>query len=156
MKDNLKQLFTSRLIAYRLYKHPKIYTIEDAKNITFTKDIFEIKNLFLRNQNKSEYYLFSLPADSKLSLAQIALITHNKKISFASEKDLNDKLAVTPGSVSILNAVNDLDKSVNYYIDKALFDHKNVAYHPNQNDETIVFDGSKIEDLLKDYPVKIY
>ena len=155
MESSISRRFERLDIAYKLYQHQKMYTVADAEKVSFDTDVLEIKNLFLRNKNKSQYYLISLPADTIISLSDLAVLTGNKRLSFASEADLRMKLGVYPGAVSILNAFNDVEKCVIYYISESILQHGHVAYHPNQNDQTIVFNGAEIPKLLKEYQVVI-
>ncbi|WP_261656636.1 YbaK/EbsC family protein [Leuconostoc holzapfelii] len=99
--------------------------------------------------------MFSLPVNSSLTLKDIAYITMNKKVSFASDQDLMNILSVSAGSVSILNALNDDNKSVEYYISNDILTETNVAYHPNQNNETVVFNGSEITKILDGYKLHV-
>ncbi|MEJ6400888.1 YbaK/EbsC family protein [Nicoliella lavandulae] len=156
MNQDLKQLFNNLEIPFKLVEHQPIYTIQDAQNLNLDDNVLEIKNLFLHNQNKSKYYLFSMPANLRIPLKELASMTNDKHLSFVSEPELMDKLGTYPGSVSILNAVNDHDKSVIYYVAKSILQNHHVAYHPNQNDQTIIFDGNRIKDILNGYQFKSF
>lgn len=151
--EKLKSFFDNANIAYQFYQHEAVYTVDQAKALIFNEDILEIKNLFLRNKKKNAYYLFSLPAESELTLAQLAEIAGEKKLSFASPEELATHLHVVPGAVSLLNLVNDEDKAVSYYIEQAILTYPSVAFHPNRNDQTLVFDGAIIPQMMTSFGV---
>ena len=67
------------------------------------------------------------------------------KLSFASEKELQDILKVEKGSVTPLAIINDEKNLVTLLIDEEL-ENKTLLVHPNTNDKTI---SITYEDLLK-------
>ncbi|HIZ53401.1 MAG TPA: DNA-binding protein [Candidatus Enterococcus avicola] len=154
MMNSIQKVFDTYQIPYHLYEHPPVFTVEEAKNLVFDEEILEIKNLFLRNKKKSAYYLFSLREDTIISLEKLAIMTDEKKLSFASKEDLWAELKVTPGAVSILNVANDRTKMIYYYVEKAITTHPAVAFHPNRNDQTFVFHGEYLEKLMNHYQIK--
>ncbi|MBS7576486.1 MULTISPECIES: YbaK/EbsC family protein [unclassified Enterococcus] len=148
MISEIEALLMQHKISYKKYHHHPVYTADEARLLGFDETVLEIKNLFLRNKNKSEYYLFCLPFAQQSSIAELALIAHEKKLSFACEDDLSSLLGVHSGAVSLLNIINDEAKAVNYYIEQTIIEHAKVAFHPNRNDQTLIFDGKKIPKLL--------
>lgn len=154
MSDTIQEVFEIYQIPYHFYEHPPVFTVEEAKNLIFDEAILEIKNLFLRNKKKSAYYLFSLREETMISLEQMAIMTDEKKLSFASAEDLLNELSVTPGAVSLLNVANDKDKTIHYYVEKAIMTHPAVAFHPNRNDQTLVFHGKHLEKLMNHYQIE--
>lgn len=148
MISKIEKLFEQQKISYKKYQHQPVFTVNKAKALVFDEAILEIKNLFLKNKNKSNFYLFCVPANRKISIAELAIITNEKKLSFASDDDLFRLLGVHSGSVSLLNIVNDEAKIVNYYIDQSIIKHPHVAFHPNRNDQTYIFNGQEIPKLI--------
>jgi hypothetical protein len=57
------------------------------------------KNLFLRDKDKSRYYLYSLPIMKRADLAALAGQTRETRFSFGNENELWDKLRIRPDSV---------------------------------------------------------
>lgn len=149
MEHNIGKILDELDIPFKEYKHNPIYTVEDATKLSFNEEITEVINLFLRNRNKSMYYLFCIPVYKKKSLAQLAEIAKEKKLSFASEKDLLSMLGVGNGSVSIFNAINDRKKEINYYIDECIMESSNVAFHPNRNDCTLLINGNRLNEWFE-------
>lgn len=131
-----EQFLQSQQIAYTLHEHPAVYTCEDAavhcKNIPG----LACKNLFLKGRN-SRYFLVIVPATKRIDLKKFAKIVGEAKVSFASAETLKEKLHLEPGSVSPLGLLNDTEKSVEVYIDKALAEAEIVGFHPNRNTATL-------------------
>lgn len=148
MKKPYADFFETEGISYKRYEHIPVYTIEQAKLLVFEEEILEIKNLFLRNKKKSAYYLFSVTEECSLTLKQMSALTGENKLSFASKEELFTKLKVEPGAVSLLNVLNDERKTIHYFIEKKIVNHPAVAFHPNRNDQTLVFHGEIIPKLM--------
>ena len=148
MALKIEKLFEQQKISDKKYQHQPVFTVDEAKALVFDEAILEIKNLFLRNKHKAHYYLFCVPANRQISITELALIAHEKQLSFASDDDLFRLLGVHSGSVSLLNIINDEAKLVNYYIDQSIIRHPQVAFHPNRNDQTYVFNGQEIPKLI--------
>ena len=78
-------------------------------------------------------------------MKDLAKFLKTSKLSFASEKELQDILKVEKGSVTPLAIINDEKNLVTLLIDKEL-EKKTLLVHPNTNDKTI---SIAYEDLLK-------
>lgn len=156
MKEQYSHFFKEENISYKCYEHAPIYTVEQAKLLQFEEEILEIKNLFLRNKKKNAYYLFSVTAECSLTLQQMSELTGEKKLSFASKEELFAQLKVEPGAVSLLNVLNDDRQAIHYWIEKKILNHPAVGFHPNRNDQTLVFHGEAIPKLMTYCQVKNY
>jgi len=147
MKEKVYEYLDSIGITYEIHEHPPLYTCADHDKYHLDFGAIGIKNLFLRNHNKSAYYLVSMPDEKRIDLHTLSMILDEKKLSFASEEDLYDKLRVTTGSVSILNTI-ECDKSVIVVVDRDIIVNERVGFHPNENTVTIVFKGTEIDKIL--------
>lgn len=146
-------------IKYEIFNHKAIFSEYDAEEEIFDNDIVIGKNLFLRNDKKTKYYLISLPLNKKADLKKMAEIIEEKRFSFANEKELNEYLNIKPGSVSFLNIItaslkSDKYKEVEYIIDKELFNSKKVGFHPSDNTATVVTNPNSILKLYDEYNLK--
>ena len=56
-----------------------------------------------------------------------------KRLSFAKPDVLLEQLGVTPGSVTVFSVLNDTAGRVTLVLDKALFEHDIVNFHPMIN-----------------------
>jgi Ala-tRNA(Pro) deacylase len=125
-------------IAYKLFEHEAVFTNEESSKINIPEVRNNAKNLFLRNHDKSKYYLISLMHNKRADLKSFAQKIGEKKLSFGSAEDLLSILKLTPGSVSPLGLLNDKDKKVTFYLDKDFLTAPDICIHPNINTGTLV------------------
>jgi len=147
MKEKVYKYLNDLEIEFEIHEHQPLYTCADHDKYGLVFDAIGCKNLFLRNHNKSAYYLISMPEVKRIDLHTLSEILGEKKLSFASEEDLFDKLRVTTGSVSILNTI-ECDKSVIVIVDRDIVIDEKVGFHPNDNAVTILFKGTEIDKIL--------
>ncbi len=147
MNETLEFLNTNN-IAYKLFEHEAVFTNEESGKINIPEVQNNAKNLFLRNHNKTKYYLVSLMHNKRADLKSFAQKIGEKKLSFGSEEDLLSILNLTPGSVSPLGLINDQDKKVNFYLDKDFLTAPNICIHPNINTGTVVIPIEDFKRLL--------
>ena len=79
-------------IKYQLIKHIPIYTIEEANNLDIENKEYIVKNLFLRDDKKRNYYLVVIKNHKKVNLNDLMLKINSRRLSFASSDDLNKYL----------------------------------------------------------------
>jgi Ala-tRNA(Pro) deacylase len=140
-------------IGYKVVEHPAVFSAKDdadsqvMRRLSVGAVIF--KNLFLRNKDKSRYYLYSLPGDKRADLSALAKLLGETKLSFGNEEALWEKLHITPGTVSILNVVDAVGTDVTVLIDSDI--HKTALFgiHPNDNTATVVMAPADIARVLE-------
>ncbi len=140
METYIKEFLEKNNIYYKLYTHPAVFTCEEADMHCKHVPGIPGKNLFLKEEKGTQFFLVILPAHKKLNMNSLALILNIKKLKFANEKELKEILSLTPGSVSILGLINDKEKKVQMVIDKELWNAERVNFHPNINTESLTFD----------------
>jgi Ala-tRNA(Pro) deacylase len=148
MNEALEFLNTNN-IAYKLFEHEAVFTNEESGKINIPEVQNNAKNLFLRNHNKTKYYLVSLMHNKRADLKSFAQKIGEKKLSFGSADDLLSILKLTPGSVSPLGLINDKDKKVTFYLDKDFFNVADICIHPNVNTGTVVVTINDFKHLLE-------
>ena len=135
-------------IEYVLQEHPAVFTVDEAdpyyKNLKGGKS----KNLFLRNRNKSAYYLAIVEASKRVDLKALGTLLSESKLSFASPEDLKIILGLTPGAVSPFGLINDTEKKVNVIIDQDLWKYDRLHYHPNVNTATVELSRDDFQKFL--------
>jgi Ala-tRNA(Pro) deacylase len=124
-------------IAFREYRHPAVFTVEEAEKHRGTMDGAGLKNLFLRNKKGDKHYLLTADAQKKIDIAVVARAVGEKKLSFASAERLKKYLGVSPGSVSPLGIVNDEKREVVVLLDKEILAGEKMNVHPNVNTATL-------------------
>lgn len=130
-------------IEYSVINHKAMFSKEDTNFDDFSNNIIIGKNLFLRNKNKTKYYLIILPLLKQVKLNELSLRLEETRFSFANEKELDNYLKISPGSVSYLNIITAEKlggnfKDISYIIDKDIIEGELVAFHPSDNTASVV------------------
>jgi Ala-tRNA(Pro) deacylase len=154
MKEKVYEHLKSLNIEFKIYEHPALYTCADNDKYGLVFDGERDKNLFLRNKNKSKYYLVSMPENKPLNLKDLALKLEESKLSFGNEEELFNKLKIKPGAVSFLNIIASGDTDVVVIVDEGLIKAERVCFHPNDNTATITFNSEHIEKILGSFKVE--
>ncbi|MBN1227217.1 MAG: prolyl-tRNA synthetase associated domain-containing protein [Deltaproteobacteria bacterium] len=136
-------------IVYQRYKHPAVYTVEQARKHRGSITGGQVKNLFLRNSKGKHHYLIVLEQSKKLDIKALQTRIGASKLSFASAKRLEKYLGVTPGSVSPFALINDLNHEVETYIDADLMDYEQLNFHPNVNTVTLTISSADFKKFLE-------
>lgn len=130
---DVEQFLQSNKIEYILHEHPAVFTCEDAEKHCIGVPGLACKNLFLRDEKNKRYFLVILPASKRADLKKVGEMVGERRLSFANAELLRTMLGVEPGSVSPFGLINDVNKGVEVYIDKEVYDADNVNFHPNRN-----------------------
>jgi len=140
-----KKYLESKGISFKVFLHPPVYTVEEAKK--YSQDIRGIhsKNLFLKGKKSKQFYLVIIPADNQANMDKLGAIAGDK-LKFANEDDLKELLGLTSGAVSPFGLINDKERKVDLLIDKAIWESDYVSFHPNVNTESLEL---KKEDFHK-------
>lgn len=137
-------------IAYELYEHEVVFTVEQAHAAGIPHLELGAKSLFLRDDKHRAYYLVCLPDEKDVSLREIQERLGSRRLSFASEKDLGEMLGLVPGSVTPLGALNDAEGRVEVVIDRELVDAGRVTVHPCDNTATVLLATTDLIALLRE------
>ena len=71
---------------------------------------------------------------------------------FASDDDLFSILGLLPGAVSPLGILNDDDKIVSFYVDKAFFCEPGlIGVHPNENTATVWLSPLDLTRIIEEH-----
>ena len=140
----LYDIFHELNISYTEIHHEPVFTVEQAKNISYKIEGTGSKNLFLKSK-KSQYYLVILEENKKLNFKMLAKELSVSGLTFASEQELSELLNLTAGSVSPFGIINDRECKVLLLIDKEL-EGKTLVFHPNPNEKSI---SLTFDDLIK-------
>ena len=139
-------LLDSLGITYTRVDHDAMPTIEACKGVDDLLGIEICKNLFLRNTQKTAFYLLLLPGNKKFKTAVLSKQIGSARLSFAEPEFMEQYLDITPGSVSVLGLMNDPENKVRLLIDKEILDnHPYFGCHPCINTSSLKF---RTEDLL--------
>ncbi|MBR2137800.1 MAG: prolyl-tRNA synthetase associated domain-containing protein [Bacilli bacterium] len=146
-EDVLKKLDELK-IDYELMEHEAVYTIEEMENLNMPRIDEVIKNLFVRDEKKQNYYLIIVSKNKSVNLKELRRKIECKPLTFAKEEDLYKYLGLTKGAVTPLGVFNDKDAFVHLIIDKDLYSYERIGIHPNENTATV---WVKLDDIIKLY-----
>lgn len=144
-KETLYALLDRHQFGYEVYDHPAVYTIEemDALDIPHKEQV--VKNLFLRDDKKRNYYLVTVPGHKTINLKRLGEKIPSRKLSFANEENLFEMLMLHKGQVTPLGVLNNAQKNVTVVFDQELRGTR-IGIHPMENNATVFI---AFEDVLK-------
>ena len=119
-------------IAHQTENHRAVFTVEEGADVKARLPGGHSKNLFLKDKSGT-YVLISALGSTEIRLNQLHKRIGTKRLSFGKPDALSDLLGVVPGSVTVFSVLNDTDHKVRLILDKALFEHEAVWFHPMRN-----------------------
>lgn len=138
-------------IAYEGVDHDIANTIEDCEAVEEELGVKICKNLFLRNRQKTTFYLLLMPGDKKFLTKDLSAQLGISRLSFAEPEFMEQYLNLTPGSASVLGLIYDPDRDVNLLIDEDLLKDKYIGCHPCINSSTLKIRTSDILNIFLKY-----
>ena len=154
MEKDVYQLLKQLKIQFETVQHPPLFTCADNDKYGIKFDGQISKNLFLRTKDKTQYYLVSLPLEKRANLAAIQENLGTTRLSFGSDADLEEKLGIKSGAVSLLNIINNAKRDVMFVVDNELLQHPRIGFHPNVNTATVLFSPTEVPKILKHFQVE--
>ena len=134
--ESLFNLLKDLKIEFKVFEHPPLFTVNDAKKYRENMRGFHTKNLFLRDKKKRSYLVIA-HEDSVIDLNLLAEKISSSRLSFGSKERLFEELGVFPGAVTPLSVVNNKKKDIKIFLDAKMFGHDTIFCHPLVNDRTI-------------------
>lgn len=139
-------LLDSLHISYQRVDHDALPTIEACRQIDALLETSMCKNLFLRNTQKTAFYLLLLPGDKKFKTAALSKQIGSARLSFGEPEFMEQLMDLTPGSVTVLGLMNDTENKVRLLIDRDVIEnHDFIGCHPCINTSSLKL---KTQDLI--------
>jgi Ala-tRNA(Pro) deacylase len=129
-------------IDFEYIEHPEATTIEIARQYWKVHDAQHCKNLFFRNHKGNRHYLVILDCEQNLAIHDIEKRLKQGKLTFASEKRMQQYLGLLPGSVSPFGLIYDTTGNVHVFLDINLQQAERISFHPNQNTASLIISFS--------------
>lgn len=148
-KQEICRYLAEQNIPFEITEHEPVYTMEQLAAVPLPHPEAEAKNLFLRNDKRSHYYLVTVAAHQKLDVKAFQKQHGLRKLSFGSAEELQALLQLTPGAVTPLGLLNDEAHQVELYLDATL-ENGYVNVHPNDNTATLWLSTAHLVKLLTD------
>ncbi|MCC8024250.1 MAG: prolyl-tRNA synthetase associated domain-containing protein [Clostridium sp.] len=133
-------------ISYVRADHDALPTVEACREVDRLLETEICKNLFLRNAQKTDFYLLLMPGNKKFRTALLSRQIGSARLSFGEPEFMESLLDLTPGSVSVLGLMNDRERKVRLLIDRDILEREYFACHPCINTSSLRF---KTKDLTE-------
>ena len=147
-RADLFAFFDALGIAHRTLDHPPVFRVEEGREIKTALPGGHTKNLFLKD-HKEQLWLVSALGETRIDLKALPAAIGSARLSFGSAERLEQALGVTPGSVTLFAVINDPEHQVRVVLDRALFDHALVNFHPLANDATTAVSSIDVLSFLE-------
>ena len=132
-------------ISVETVDHPPAPTTEQADEFIVGVAGVRTKTMFLTNRKKKNFYLVIMDDTKRLDMDNFKEIV-GEKVKMASADTLMQKMKLAPGVVSLFGLLNNEDKDIKVYFDKAIMGEERMSFHPNTNEKTVFINT---DDMLK-------
>lgn len=146
-------------IAYERIDHEAVATMEACRAIDeILAPAVICKNLFLCNSQKTNFYLLMLREDKKFQTKEVSRQVNSSRLSFAPAEFMEKYLDISPGSVSVMGLMNDIEGRVQLLVDEDVLASEYISCHPCINTSSMrlktsdVF-GTYLQAIHHDYIV---
>lgn len=124
-------------VAYQRVDHAPAMTMEICAEIDEVLQALICKNLFLCNRQQTEFYLLMIPGEKPFKTKFLSAQIGSSRLSFAPPEAMERLLDITPGSVSVLGLMNDLENQVQLLIDEDILRAPVFGCHPCINTSSL-------------------
>ena len=135
-------------VEYARVDHDAAMTMEACHEIDKILGAPTCKNLLLTNRQKTAFYILLMPADKPFKTKDLSAAIGTSRLSFAEGKYMEELLDITPGSLSVLGLMNDIDRDVTLLIDGELLSDEYIGCHPCINTTTLKIKMSDMTDKV--------
>ena len=131
-------------ISYSGIDHDAAATADDCIEIESLLGIEVYKNLFLRNESRTAFYLLVMPSIKRFVTKHVSKQIGSSRLSFGEPEYLERFLNITPGSVSILGLMYDREHRVRLLMDREIYESAYFGCHPCINTTSLKMNTSDI------------
>lgn len=148
-RNEVLDLLKQENIDYLMEEHPAIETIQEMERLALLNSETIVKNIFLRDDKKRNYYLLIVEKSKQINLKELRKLLNARPLTFASEKDLFDYLGLVKGAVTPLGLLNDTTNQVQLVIDEEIKQFATVGVHPIDNEATVWLALDDLHKIIK-------
>lgn len=140
-------------INFKKVEHPAFDTCEKSGNFYQENNLgINCKNIFLQNRRGKKHYLITMLADKQLDIPKLAeFLEEHRKMGFSSAERLEKYLGLQPGSVTPFAIINENAKNIPIIVDKDIFEHEFVHFHPLRNTATLKISTKDFRKFLESF-----
>jgi Ala-tRNA(Pro) deacylase len=135
-------------IPFEYTAHPPVYTCAEADQYRPALPGVHTKNLFLRDR-RGRFYLLMTDCARSVDLKALSQALPASKLHFGSPAELQARLGVLPGAVTVLALVNDPAGAVELLIDSAVWPQPAYLCHPLVNTATLTLARADLERFFR-------
>lgn len=135
-------------ISYERVSHEHIGTIEGLFEVEKVLGCKILKNLFLCNAQKTDFYLLIMPGDKPFKTKFLSPQLGCSRLSFAPSEFMEELLHCTPGSASVLGLLFDKGLKVRLVLDKDILNSEYFGCHPCDNSSSLKI---KTADIIEKF-----
>ena len=144
-EDQAYDLLEKLHISYDRHDHKAITSVQD---LDFTLPGQQVKNLVLKTKKSRNFYMVILHDEKQANLADLAERLGEKRLSFASDEQLEELLHVPAGTVTPFGLMFDGEKQIQVIVDEAVDRSATVGFHPFINSTTLNIAYSDFEKIM--------
>ena len=135
-------------VEYQRVDHEAAMTMEACEEIdqVLGDNTSICKNLFLCNRQATDFYLLLIPGNKPFKTKELSAQIGSSRLSFAKPEFMEQYLDITPGSVSVMGLMNDIEHKVQLLIDEDILKKEYFGCHPCVNTSSLKF---KTTDLME-------
>ena len=146
-RDSLLAWMAAKGIDQTTHDHPAVFRVDQGLALKAAMPGAHTKNLFLKDK-KGRLWLISAAQDTVIDLKAVPKLVGSDRLSFGNEALMAETLGVTPGSVTALGLINDVEKRVTFVLDRRLWEAEIVNFHPLTNTATTALDQAAFRRFL--------
>lgn len=135
-------------IAYHRVDHAPAMTMEACQEVDRVLGAKMCKNLLLCNRQCTDFYLLLMPGDKPFKTKELSRQIGSARLSFASGEYMEEFLDITPGSLSLLGLMNDVDGRVQLLIDEDVLSQPYMGCHPCVNTSSLRLKTEDVQSIL--------
>lgn len=150
-KPHLYDLFSQRGLWFEVTEHPAVFNMAEVSEVPLPYPESNAKNLFLRDDKKTHYYVVTVKGDARVNLKHLRKTLGSRPLTFASSEDLATKLGLFPGAVTPLGLLNNDERDVTLLVDERLATPDLIGLHPNDNTATVWMKTTDLMALIREH-----
>ena len=149
MRKAVYDILNQMEIKYEVTEHPAVFTIEEMDKLGIGSYGEVLKNLFLRDDKKKNFYIVALCKDKRADLKEIRTKLDSRPLTFASGESLYEYLKLQKGEVTPFGIINDIERKVQVIFDSDIFNFDKIGVHPNDNTATVWINPNDLKRVVE-------
>ena len=150
-KQEVYEFLQAKGVTYEVTEHKAVYNMDELTEVELPYPEADAKNLFVRDDKKSSYYLITVRGSKRVDLQEFRKAYGTRRLSFASAEDLVRLLGLFPGSVTPLGLLNNTERNVKLFLDSDFADDDLIGVHPNENTATVWLKAGDLVRLIREH-----